>query len=361
MKERWAVRLAWMALGIGALYAASAMAGVVSGGSLDPPGPVGSTMKSLADIAPSWHSRLDATGSCPSERFECVLGSSGVLDNETGLVWEQAPNFNTYTWPAAFNRCADLDPNLEGGWRIPELHELTSLLDARVLEGSAFANMDETAQFWTSTPSSSAPNMMYVVDFTTGGSSNVTAATYRERSWRVWCVRSDGVEAAAPYDEPFGSWDQALPSGPSSTYPDPCATPRFKCVLSGDGVLDRETGLVWRITPDSTDVTWTSAHGTCLAAGMNGSGPSARFGWRLPTADELATLMTFGTTDALPDNHPFTLVNFDAQEYWTDSDGSPSTTAITLGYKQGGSPFRIQDKASFFADALCVRGGAGSR
>jgi len=42
-----------MALGIAGLYGASMLAGVALGGSLDPPGPPGSTMKSLADIAPS--------------------------------------------------------------------------------------------------------------------------------------------------------------------------------------------------------------------------------------------------------------------------------------------------------------------
>jgi len=35
--KRWLVRCGWMALGIAGLYIGSALAGVVSGGPLDPP------------------------------------------------------------------------------------------------------------------------------------------------------------------------------------------------------------------------------------------------------------------------------------------------------------------------------------
>jgi hypothetical protein len=49
-------------------------------------------------------------------------------------------------------------------------------------------------------------------------------------------------------------------------------------------VLDRETGLVWEQTPDSTAFTWAAAldHCTMLLDG-------GKLGWRLPTDEELGS------------------------------------------------------------------------
>jgi hypothetical protein len=54
----------------------------------------------------------------------------------------------------------------------------------------------------------------------------------------------------------------------------------FSCVA----VLDRETGLVWEQTPDSTAFTWAAAldHCTMLLDG-------GKLGWRLPTDEELGS------------------------------------------------------------------------
>ena len=67
MPRKWTVRIAWMALGIAGLYGASALAGVVSGGPLDPPGPVSPTMNArkhprhMEQAAPAIPARTPAT------------------------------------------------------------------------------------------------------------------------------------------------------------------------------------------------------------------------------------------------------------------------------------------------------------
>src|SRR4029450_13632773 len=73
------------------------------------------------------------------------------------------------------------------------------------------------------------------------------------------------------------SWDQKLP-----------ASTRF-IVLSNwnnEAVLDRETGLVWEQSPSSTGVSWLGAHTSCLVLNKGG-----RKGWRIPTAQELVSLV----------------------------------------------------------------------
>ena len=56
------------------------------GGPLDPPGPVGSTMRTIDQLLPSWGQTLSSMGGCASERFACVMSNQAVLDEETGLA-----------------------------------------------------------------------------------------------------------------------------------------------------------------------------------------------------------------------------------------------------------------------------------
>src|SRR5712691_8781221 len=89
------------------------------------------------------------------------------------------------------------------------------------------------------------------------------------------------------------SWSQSL-SGSG----------RFKSVLASAANLDNETGLVWETAPGGSGV-WTDALEVC-----NGLALGNRMGWRLPTVQELASLLDQdafigGSPLALPSGHPF--------------------------------------------------------
>ena len=67
---------------------------------------------------------------------------------------------------------------------------------------------------------------------------------------------------------------------------------RFKLVLGGQAILDRETGLVWARhfldteNEENNTVNWEDAITKCYQKEVGG-----RYGWRLPTIVELATLL----------------------------------------------------------------------
>jgi len=145
------------------------------------------------------------------------------------------------------------------------------------------------------------------------------------------------------------SWDQTL----ACTSPANC--PRF-IVLSnfgGSAVLDRETGLVWERSPDQTPRNWDPAQAACRNKVVG-----RRFGWRLPTIQELMSLMDGdpANTDEprLPPGHPFIGVQ---GFYWsgTTEAGFPDRTYILRFSVQVFAGSVVQSVNNI--PSWCVRGG----
>lgn len=120
----------WLSLGaIGALWLLTSLAGVVQGGDLDPPAAPGPTMQTLDDLPPSWHKEISGAA-----RFEDFGQAQGyVLDHETGLVWEKAPDAMTGAFGTAVDHCykrtvgGEIGQSL--GWRLPTTVELGTLIE----------------------------------------------------------------------------------------------------------------------------------------------------------------------------------------------------------------------------------------
>lgn len=77
---------------------------------------------------------------------------------------------------------------------------------------------------------------------------------------------------------------------------------RFEVVLDGAAVWDKETGIVWEQSPDPTARSWEDAVKHCHSLELAG-----RKGWRLPTVDELVSLVDSSVLGSpkLPSAHPF--------------------------------------------------------
>ena len=138
------------------------------------------------------------------------------------------------------------------------------------------------------------------------------------------------------------SWDQKLD-----------ANTRFIVLLNwnSEAVLDRETGLVWERVPSTFASNWFNSSFNCL--NLNAGG---RTGWRLPTIQELLSLVDRSVVGpALPSGHPFTVLS---GVYWSaTTDASSGTSALDVLFGNG----RVfsHPKSTTESLAWCVRGGQG--
>jgi hypothetical protein len=159
--------------------------------------------------------------------------------------------------------------------------------------------------------------------------------------------------AAGPYYA-TPAWDQKL----ACTTQANC--PRF-VVLSNwnnQAVLDRETGLVWERFLNVTSQSLVNASQLCRATGWGN-----RLGWRLPSIEELQSLVDPGTENNLPPGHPFlglpTAPN--SALYWSTSRSEYAAGQV---YVQGfGSVLAtlVNRDATELHLRWCVRGGTGAQ
>ena len=99
-------------------------------------------------------------------------------------------------------------------------------------------------------------------------------------------------------------------------------------VLDDEAVFDRETGLVWQRNTDDAVYDWDWAQNVCYELEIGG-----RMGWRLPTIDELATLIDRTQSPlTLPQGHPFTNVKV---FYWSSTTYVGVSGAFRVELEQG--------------------------
>jgi hypothetical protein len=186
-------KVAWVLAGLLGLTLAASWVGVITAGPLDPPGDPASTMQSLDDIPGSWSRMLSSAGGCDSERFDCVLlNEEGVLDRETGLVWEREPSTDTLDWDTAIRACHDRNVGGRLGWRLPSVAELLSLLGTPSADGlpagHPFTLAGPTDVYWASTRNTASSGRSMRVDISDASVVDELVANPQQ----VWCVRGPG-------------------------------------------------------------------------------------------------------------------------------------------------------------------------
>src|SRR5208283_5860296 len=152
---------------------------------------------------PSWYQKLtcDSKGDCP--RFEMLAdwNNDAVLDNETGLVWEQSPSTALFAWYETGPHCNELTLSNRMGWRVPTLQELLSLVDQSIGPltpyipmlpiGNPFSNV-QSSYYWSATSIANDDSNAWVLNFNSAyvGPNAKTATSF------AWCVRGgQGVSA----------------------------------------------------------------------------------------------------------------------------------------------------------------------
>jgi hypothetical protein len=92
-------------------------------------------------------------GGAPAVGPRFSTTSDGIRDQLTGLTWQTQPPTDEVEWPVALTRCLQLSP--PGSWRLPNVKELLSLLDAGKYPSlpAMFGKVADEVSYWSSTPS----------------------------------------------------------------------------------------------------------------------------------------------------------------------------------------------------------------
>jgi hypothetical protein len=157
----------------------------------------------------------------------------------------------------------------------------------------------------------------------------------------IWQITQDGTDTSV-------KWVNHAPN------------PRFAIYDSGtpgynldDLVLDKETGLIWAKDANLADGTrtWEEAVTYCRNRNIGN-----RKGWRLPTVEELASLVDpTQSYPVLPSGHPFE--NVQCYNYWSSTPYEADTASAWIVYMFNGHVYYGAKSGSYFV--WPVRGGSG--
>lgn len=251
----------------------------------------------------------------PASRFTDNQDGT-VTDQLTGLVWLKDAGFTAPTdWAgalAAVNALADGSAGLKDGsragdWRLPNINELESLVDASrshpaLAQGNPFVHVAD-AVYWSSTSyyggNGGSPSA-WTLHLGDGRWVNDGAANLKTNPANcVWAVKGAGGGAVSLMSTGF--YTAYLPGDDGSVQSGVGLTSqRFRD--NGDGTLtDTMTGLVWLKRADAIDLPWDQALAAvqALHSGQygltDGSAPGA---WRMPNRAEMLSL-----ADRMQTNH----------------------------------------------------------
>jgi len=141
----------------------------------------------LADIIRTWQEAHPA-----DTRFVIMpsFHHDAVLDKDTGLVWELAPQAALVSWNEARTTCIGRVIGGQKGWRLPSPTEMRSLVgpavDApapNISPGHPFLNVQPTS-YWTVVPQANLPHYAQYLDAFLG---NVLSFV-KIYTFPVWCV-----------------------------------------------------------------------------------------------------------------------------------------------------------------------------
>lgn len=140
------------------------------------------------ELPPVWGQTYATT----ADRFVSVLGGAAFCDKATGLVWDGSPEPTTQaSWWRAITHCLQRTVGGQGGFHLPMIEQLTSLLplganDMNTPNGP-FTGVQSDDGYWSSTTDAQNVAGAWSVDF---GSNPFVVGGYKIMNVRyAWCVR----------------------------------------------------------------------------------------------------------------------------------------------------------------------------
>ncbi len=244
--------------------------------------------------------------SCILQNFAAAAPVSNqpvVVDNNTGLIWEQSPSEETFTWDNAQSHCNNLNAvNYAGinNWRLPNPLEIITIVDSGTYTPSTnwiFKNMvADSSYLWTSRNYPLNATLAYALDVDAGSFYTQT----KTNAYNVLCVSGKELQASVASD--------------------------FETSQDDTTVTDKRTGLVWQKGYASSN-TWRQALNYCQ--NLNSILFDGRSDWRLPDRNELASLLNYDKEGSPYSYFP----NVRTGKFWSSSTVAKSPdTAWVVNY-----------------------------
>jgi hypothetical protein len=150
----------------------------------------------LTAMAACNHTLRWDTNNPSASRFTLAFPGA-VLDKNTGLVWEQAPDTGTDIWGNALQFiCANKTIGGTVGWRLPSVIELKSVQDpslpAPFVPANVFSGI-QSATYWSATTSNFSWSQAWGIGFLS--LLNTMGHTFKTNPLYVWCVRGPMQES----------------------------------------------------------------------------------------------------------------------------------------------------------------------
>jgi len=205
-------------------------------------------------------------------------GDGTVTDLKTGLMWQQDPPTDSYTWSEAKTYCENLELDGYDDWRMPSCKELYSISNFEsgwpYLNTTYFylATNTKDEQFWTSN---------YYVGVTVEGGDNAAFGVNHVTGH----IKAYAAESGGPVG---GNKIRAVRGDDYGIN---------EYIDNGDSTItDSSTGLMWAKYDSKNTLDWPNA--LVYAENSNLSGNSD---WRLPNVKELQSIVDYTKSPSATD------------------------------------------------------------
>jgi hypothetical protein len=264
----------------------------------------------------------------PNPRF--VAEGDCVTDNLTGLMWVRNGNLSNgkKNWFEALDYIGNLTLCGYSDWRLPNVNELETLVDAGQPDSSAWLNEEgfinvRSGGCWSSTTYEDNKDYAWIAGMQRGniGNDKKVVGNY------VWPVRAESVQLPETgqtkcYDV-SGAGIACANTGQDGEFKSGVQWPNPRFTVVGDCITDNLTGLMW---PKNANLangakSWSAA--LDYANKLNLCGFTD---WRLPNRKELFSLIDHSRSKpSLQLGHPFT--NVQPEYYWSSTTYAGATNS----------------------------------
>ena len=292
----------------------------------------------------------------PAPRFT-DNGNGTITDNLTGLMWDQSGDTATGTknWTQALIDCMDLSLGGHDNWRLPNVGELESLINAAKVNPEVWLNDQgfnsvQAQRYWSSSTWAWDLGMNYawLVDMSDGS----VIGTPKSNGYRVLAVRSGqtGGTVSLPRTGQIASYA----TGDDGDLEMVVAWPVPRFTDNGNGTItDNLTALVWEQSPSGTS-NWANAldYANDLVLGGHDN-------WRLPNRKELRSLINYAKADTAAwleePEQGFSLGSVLQGSYWSSTTWATNPDNAELVRMSDGTVTPDLKTLSFYV--MAVRGG----